>query len=270
MSAVCLILRPCSAPSDLVRPAARRRSYLRMRPTGHHASPAPPRAAKEGMGRRSSGEERLLTLASKASAGECGLSRCPSDRGATSGVWFISSSSAADAPAPAEGVFKPSSAEHVPPEMAACFAPGRNMYRERAAHIVSRALGGGVPETVIATVRHGDLPGGGGEGSLQRFSPGEDMGDLGPEGLREEEVQRLALLDLLLLNCDRHEGNVLVTPQGGLVPIDHGLCLPRLVPAQEGEKPPTRVLKDTWFAWQGWRQADLPVSAALARDAAAL
>lgn len=44
------------------------------------------------------------------------------------------------------------------------------------------------------------------------------------------EVQKIALLDLRILNDDRHEGNILFQRNHGgdikLIPIDHGLSMP--------------------------------------------
>jgi len=60
-------------------------------------------------------------------------------------------------------------------------------------------------------------------------------------------VHRIAILDLILLNGDRHEGNILYkkTPQGfELVPIDHGYCLPY-------------TLDKCWFSWLTWPQAKM-------------
>lgn len=48
--------------------------------------------------------------------------------------------------------------------------------------------------------------------------------------LQLREVRKIAILDILMLNCDRNEGNILVKRERGnrmtLIPIDHGLCLP--------------------------------------------
>jgi hypothetical protein len=71
--------------------------------------------------------------------------------------------------------------------------------------------------------------------------------DIGPSILSDFEVQKIALLDLRLLNCDRNSSNILIKKKdigeqhcavnnipgyGGcsdaytLIPIDHGLCFP--------------------------------------------
>ncbi|MES1915417.1 MAG: hypothetical protein MHM6MM_007365 [Cercozoa sp. M6MM] len=92
-------------------------------------------------------------------------------------------------------------------------------------------------------------------GSFQVFVPhicsAEDMGSA---KLCVEEVHKLAALDVRLLNLDRHLGNALVVddvqpPQRGLglVPIDHGLCLPSI-----------RECADVWFEWTHFAQCRMP------------
>jgi hypothetical protein len=96
--------------------------------------------------------------------------------------------------------------------------------------------------------------------SIQRFVAHEyDAGELGPSRFSVSSVHRVGILDVRLLNIDRHAGNILVknassTGGGGttpppldLVPIDHGLCLPE-------------QLDDPYFEWLHWPQASLPFS----------
>ncbi len=48
-------------------------------------------------------------------------------------------------------------------------------------------------------------------GSLQFFVAGaEEASDFGPSKFPDEEVRKIAILDLRILNCDRNEGNILV------------------------------------------------------------
>jgi len=176
----------------------------------------------------------------------------------TSGVYFV-----CEAGAPA-GVFKPASQEHVPDEFKGALVEGENLYRERAAYVISQQLGGlcGVPATVIARITNPKL-GGEQEGSLQRFVPhAVDMSDMGPGGISDDEVHKVGLLDLLLLNLDRHEGNMLMKEGDDgskvLIPIDHGLCLPRLVTPTS--PPDTELLHQLSFVWQGWKHACRPFS----------
>ncbi|TVU01323.1 hypothetical protein EJB05_53231, partial [Eragrostis curvula] len=99
--------------------------------------------------------------------------------------------------------------------------------------------------------------------SIQRFLAHEyDAGELGPSRFSVASVHRVGILDVRLLNIDRHAGNILVkNPPSNkhddrsttspalldLVPIDHGLCLPE-------------QLDDPYFEWLHWPQASLPFS----------
>lgn len=102
----------------------------------------------------------------------------------------------------------------------------------------------GAPETLLVKVGKDRLagydgPGGTAEsvGSMQHFSKTDgEIGDLARKDptilarIPSEECQKMAILDLVSLNTDRHAGNFLIagadsdTPR--LVPIDHGLVLP--------------------------------------------
>ncbi|CAL4976895.1 unnamed protein product [Urochloa decumbens] len=93
--------------------------------------------------------------------------------------------------------------------------------------------------------------------SIQRFVAHEyDAGELGPSRFSVASVHRVGILDVRLLNIDRHAGNILVKnpPSSSrmqqpldLVPIDHGLCLPE-------------QLDDPYFEWLHWPQSSLPFS----------
>jgi hypothetical protein len=79
-------------------------------------------------------------------------------------------------------------------------------------------------------------------GSLQCFADHSDMlGDYSKNVYSTEEIRKIAILDIRILNCDRNEENVLVkkwqsmveTSTGvkckkeyKLIPIDHGLSFP--------------------------------------------
>ncbi len=100
------------------------------------------------------------------------------------------------------------------------FPPGTLAPREVAAFWVSEALGW---ELVPPTVLRQDGPAG--LGSLQLFV------DADPERhyftFSAQEKQRLrpvALFDLLLNNADRKGGHILLSPEGRIWLIDHGLC----------------------------------------------
>ncbi|CAN4118363.1 unnamed protein product [Withania somnifera] len=92
--------------------------------------------------------------------------------------------------------------------------------------------------------------------SLQRFMEHDsDAGDLGASGFSVASIHRIGILDIRLLNLDRHAGNILVkhgkesyaVDSVELVPIDHGLCLPE-------------SLDDPYFEWLHWPQASIPFS----------
>ena len=168
-------------------------------------------------------------------------------------------------------VFKPFDEENFPQEASSwAVSNGTGYYRERAAYVVSDQVLEGiseVPKTVIATVKFEGWPKGEKRGSLQVFVPNAgDMSDRGPANIPVEEVQKVGILDILVFNMDRHEGNLLL--QGAcnslsLVPIDHGLCLPEIIAAESG--PNHELLKSIYFVWQNWPQAKQPFSDAWRR-----
>ncbi|TXG57636.1 hypothetical protein EZV62_015465 [Acer yangbiense] len=92
--------------------------------------------------------------------------------------------------------------------------------------------------------------------SLQQFIPHNfDASDHGTSSFPVAAVHRIGILDIRILNTDRHAGNLLVRKFNGtgsfgqveLVPIDHGLCLPE-------------NLEDPYFEWIHWPQASIPFS----------
>jgi hypothetical protein len=89
-------------------------------------------------------------------------------------------------------------------------------------------------------------------GSFQLFAAHDCISeDIGASRFPDDQVHRLAALDIRLCNTDRHSGNILVREQGGqvaaLIPIDHGYALP-------GE------IGDTTFEWLAWPAAKRPFS----------
>ncbi|GKY95076.1 hypothetical protein MPSEU_000471700 [Mayamaea pseudoterrestris] len=91
-------------------------------------------------------------------------------------------------------------------------------------------------------------------GSLQEFvrCDGTTMDDISPSLLSVEEVQKIALLDIRILNADRNAANLLVRRRTDdsleLIPIDHGFCL--------------RTVSDvSWmdWCWLDWPQLKQPV-----------
>ncbi|KAG8366498.1 hypothetical protein BUALT_Bualt17G0086300 [Buddleja alternifolia] len=92
--------------------------------------------------------------------------------------------------------------------------------------------------------------------SFQQFIQHDfDASDHGTSSFPVSAVHRIGILDIRILNTDRHAGNLLVRKLDGvgrfgqveLVPIDHGLCLPE-------------SLEDPYFEWIHWPQASIPFS----------
>jgi uncharacterized repeat protein (TIGR03843 family) len=126
------------------------------------------------------------------------------------------------------------------------FPPG--LYRrEVAAYVVSDALGWDiVPETVL---RDGPL----GTGSLQRFVPCDFQQHYFtllefPE--HHEGLQTICAFDLLVNNADRKGGHCLLSEEGRLWSVDHGLCFhvdPKLRTVMwdfEGQAVPEHLVAD--------------------------
>ena len=144
---------------------------------------------------------------------------------------------------------------------------------------LSGAVGGGGGGGCHAVRTHLSvpaLPGGYKLGSLQAFAAHKcDANDFSPSVFSADNVHRIGIVDVRLLNTDRHAGNLLVaesTPycspvgstsgntdgHGGggggalrapyvLVPIDHGFALPE-------------ALEGPYFEWMYWAQTSVPFS----------
>lgn len=92
------------------------------------------------------------------------------------------------------------------------FANGTLYRREVASWLVNKLLGWNlIPPTVVARGRHG-------VGSLQLYVESYPEGEI-----EVVELQRLALLDVLLNNADRKSDHCLLGEEGKLWGIDHGL-----------------------------------------------
>eukprot|EP00930_Biecheleria_cincta_P048323 TRINITY_DN33653_c0_g1_i1.p1 TRINITY_DN33653_c0_g1~~TRINITY_DN33653_c0_g1_i1.p1 ORF type:complete len:438 (+),score=77.91 TRINITY_DN33653_c0_g1_i1:50-1363(+) len=176
----------------------------------------------------------------------------PIDDGQTGDVFALCSPSGEKV-----AVFKPSGREHFNRHS---LTPGQGAVREEAAYVVDRLSGGtaGLPVTTCTALEVS--PGAVESGSLQAFAHGH----IGPvedfamprsyaaaiQFVSAETAESVAILDMRLFNTDRHGGNLLLTkpPEEGsthgLVPIDHGCCLP-----------PWWSLDEACFqAWKGWPQ----------------
>ena len=162
------------------------------------------------------------------------------------------------------------------------FRVGDGAVRERIAYKLDHQSFAGVPKTALDRLIMRTASGthiAEQTGSIQEFVPSRgDVGEYRFDGSEfcERASQRVALLDLRLFNCDRHEGNILVRstreplsppspPQSpldssasslpeadrlSLVPIDHAFILPRFGYFREAE-----------FVWRYWLAAREPFGA---------
>lgn len=147
---------------------------------------------------------------------------------------------------------------------------GETGFREVAAYLLDYQHFANVPSTVLVKVTHsifnvnngmkGNVHQSGKQvskiASLQQFIPHDfDASDHGTSSFPVAGVHRIGILDIRILNTDRHAGNLLVRKLDGvenfglvdLVPIDHGFCLPE-------------SLEDPYFEWIHWPQASIPFS----------
>ena len=147
---------------------------------------------------------------------------------------------------------------------------GETGFREVAAYLLDHDHFANVPFTALVKVTHSifnvnDRVNGSMHhnkkqiskiASLQQFIPHDfDASDHGTSSFSVAAVHRIGILDVRILNTDRHAGNLLVRKleefgkfdQVELFPIDHGLCLPE-------------TLEDPYFEWIHWPQASIPFS----------
>ena len=137
--------------------------------------------------------------------------------------------------------------------------PGEACIREVAAFLLDHGGFSGVPMTTLAEARHPAFNTNGSRlsvaeggasigshsiasnspvkpphakkaGSFQEFIRFEcSMDDISPSKISVEEVQKIAILDIRILNADRNAANLLCRRRTDdtleLVPIDHGFCL---------------------------------------------
>ncbi|XP_004509953.1 phosphatidylinositol 4-kinase gamma 5 [Cicer arietinum] len=144
---------------------------------------------------------------------------------------------------------------------------GETGFREVAAYLLDYGHFAKVPPTALVKITHSIFnvnDGVNGKNiqrkklvskiaSLQQFIPHDfDASDYGTSSFPVTAVHRIGILDIRILNTDRHAGNLLVKKVGAfgevdLIPIDHGLCLPE-------------ALEDPYFEWIHWAQASIPFS----------
>lgn len=147
---------------------------------------------------------------------------------------------------------------------------GETGFREVAAYLLDYDHFANVPPTALVKITHSIFNVNDGVNankpqnnkhvsklaSFQQFMPHDfDAGDYGTSSFPVSGVHRIGILDIRILNTDRHSGNLLVRKLDGvgrfgqveLIPIDHGLCLPE-------------SLEDPYFEWIHWPQASIPFS----------
>lgn len=127
---------------------------------------------------------------------------------------------------------------------------GETPRKELAAYLLDHEHFAGVPETEMGLTNFREYPT---IGSYQAYKAHEcSAEDMGPSFFPTSDVHRIGLLDIRLLNLDRHLGNILVgkdTNGFHLTPIDHGYCLPSY-----------SDVSDVNFEWLYWSQCKEPFS----------
>lgn len=147
---------------------------------------------------------------------------------------------------------------------------GETGFREVAAYLLDHDHFANVPPTALVKISHSVFNVNGEMNSnriserkqvskiasFQQFIAHDfDASEHGASSFPVANVHRIGILDVRILNTDRHGGNLLVRKLEGiggldqvdLVPIDHGLCLPE-------------NLEDPYFEWVHWPQASIPFS----------
>lgn len=148
-------------------------------------------------------------------------------------------------------VFKPSEEEigqelnphgNVDSERSDAFTPGTGYKREILAYRLDEGHSARVPHTMEVSIN-------GRVGSLQRFVQHcAESADYLPGRFPVDDVHRIAILDLRMLNSDRHGGNILVCNNTmRLIPIDHSYVAPS-------------GYADPEFEWMQWPQTRVPFS----------
>ena len=109
---------------------------------------------------------------------------------------------------------------------------GEAAYREVAAYLLDYGGLSGVPPTALVESQHPiynymlNTPESPKQGSFQEFIANKGaIEDFSSTKFNKFEVQKIAILDIRILNMDRNEGNIIVTYDDHLVPIDHGLSI---------------------------------------------
>jgi len=124
---------------------------------------------------------------------------------------------------------------------------GAGAHREIAAFKLDKGFVG-VPETYLVEV---ETEKGTKKGSLQKFVPNQgDCSDVGSAKFSIDDVHRIGIFDIRILNMDRNDENFLVLKSSDkfwqLVPIDHTYAFPNKI--------------NSYFNWQFWSQTKKPFS----------
>jgi len=131
---------------------------------------------------------------------------------------------------------------------------GEASQREVAAYLLDKHHFFGVPATQMVSVSHPyftKIPGASVAkiGSLQEYVDSDGCSEnISVSAFPKKEVHKIGILDLQILNMDRHGGNILFQKNDDeeykLTPIDHGFSLPDKT-----------GLGNAWFDWLTWPQA---------------
>lgn len=151
--------------------------------------------------------------------------------------------------------------------------PGDGAVREVAASQIDKHGLYSVPKTIMATLSHeqfhdslrgmlgfaarGPLSK---QGSLQAFVESDcDADEMGSTNFPVYQVQKIAVLDLRILNCDRHTGNILVSQEGDATSAKRT----QLIPIDNGYSMPDSFDTCTWFEWMSYSQSRKPICTTL-------
>lgn len=170
------------------------------------------------------------------------------------GTYFVTDN---DSKWPILAVFKPVDEEpgapNSPKKNPSSFVPmiewGSGGNREVAAYKLDKGFAG-VPETHFVEVTR-KTDGLVKKGSLQQFIMNDgDCSDVGASKFSVEDIHRLGIFDVRILNMDRNDENLLVKKMNEkewkLIPIDHTYAFPNKI--------------DSYFNWQYWSQTKKPFS----------
>lgn len=134
--------------------------------------------------------------------------------------------------------------------------PGEAAHRELAAYLLDNEGFHSVPMTTLVSIEHPSFQNAKDPatkskfGSLQKFVTNNGASwDVAPKVFPVSDVHKIGILDILILNSDRHGGNMLFSRSKetgySLIPIDHSYSLPH-------------SFEHAWFDWFYWPQAQEP------------